>query len=322
MLWKELKARLLEIGSANLTGEPAERFIAKSAAGPGAGGKGSIFFAMGSHRVKLAISPLSPIEVAHRGNGTAQLYFEGQLINGRLLESGFHCPDQAFVTVTGSCIYHCRYCNVPKLQGKRKSIEEIVHMVESVKNRIHAISITSGVLSSIEEEESYVLSVIKRLNEFNLPIGVSIYPTRQTPDRLFELGVIEVKFNLEAATAELFSNVCPGLDYGQLQEVLDKSVTLFGRGRVFSNIIMGIGETDKELETCIHNLVSRGIIPVLRPLNPVAEFIGTPRPTAQRLIKFYDLLSRELTAAKLDPRLSLTMCSNCTGCDLVPGRDE
>ena len=322
MQWKELKARLLEAGSARLTGEPAERYIAKSAAGPGAGGKGSIFFAMGTHRVKLSLNPLSSIEIAHRGNGTAQLYFEGQLIQGRLLEPGFHCPDQAFITVTGSCIFHCQYCTVPKLGGKRKSIDEIVQMVESVRPRIQAISITSGVLSSIEEEEAYVLSVVKRLASFDLPIGVSIYPTDHTPERLFDLGVVEVKFNLEAATPGIFKKVCPGLDYDRILTVLDKSVSLFGRGRVFSNVIVGLGETDEELEACVHNLVMRGIIPVLRPLNPIAEFTGKPRPSAKRLIKFHELLSRELSSAGLDPKQALTMCSNCAGCDLVPGREE
>ena len=71
MQWKELKARLLAAGAVSLSGEPAEQFIARSAAGPGAGGNGAIFFAMGSHRVKLALDPLSPIEIAHRGHGTA-----------------------------------------------------------------------------------------------------------------------------------------------------------------------------------------------------------------------------------------------------------
>ena len=99
---------------------------------------------------------------------------------GRLLEPGFHCPDQAFITVTGSCIFRYRYCTVPKLGGRRKSIEEIVGMVESVRDRVHAISITSGVLTSIEEEEAYVLAVVKRLTSFDLPIGVSIYPTENT----------------------------------------------------------------------------------------------------------------------------------------------
>ena len=241
---------------------------------------GAIFFSMGSHRVKLAINPLSAIEIAHRGGGVADLYFEGQLISGRLLEPGFHCPDQAFITVTGSCIFHCRYCSVPHLQGERKSIEEIVGMVESVRHRINSISITSGVLTSIEEEEIICHSrLIEHLAFFGLPIGVSIYPTEQTPDRLKALGVAEVKFNLEAATPAIFSKMCPGLDYDLNLEVLDRSVELFGKNRVFSNVIIGLGETDGELEACIRKLTSRGIIPVLRPLNPVADLTGTPRPS-------------------------------------------
>jgi biotin synthase-related radical SAM superfamily protein len=322
MQWKDLKARLLEAGSAHLTGEPAERFIARSAAGPGAGGSGAVFFAMGSHRVKLALNPFSTVEIAHRGNGSADLYFEGKQISGRLLEPGFHCPDQAFITVTGSCIFRCRYCNVPRIGGTRKSIVEIREMVESVRHRIHAISITSGVLESLEEEETYVLEVVRQLSSYNLPIGVSVYPTEKTPDRLKELGVIEVKFNLEAATPELFVQMCPGLVYQTIWAALDRSVELFGRNRVFSNVIIGLGETDKELEACIRKLTSHGIIPVLRPLNPVAELASRPRPSAERLKKVFWIHERALADDGLDPGLALTMCTNCSGCDLVPGRDE
>jgi len=322
MQWKELKARLLETGSVHLTGEPAERFIARSAAGPGAGSDGALFFAMGSHRVKLSLDPASAVEIAHRGNGAADLYLDGNLISGRLLEPGFHCPDQAFITVTGSCIFRCRYCNVPNTRGKRKSIDEIMAMVESVRHRIHAISITSGVLESVEEEEAYVLEVVRHLANFGLPVGVSIYPTEKTPDRLHEIGVAEVKFNLEAATPDLFLTMCPGLDYGRIWQVLDRSVELFGKNRVFSNVIIGLGETDAELAACIRRLTSHGVIPVLRPLNPVAELSGTPRPVADRLKKIFAIHEQALKAAGLDARLAQTMCTNCAGCDLVPGRDE
>lgn len=322
MQWKDLKSRLLAAGSVNLTGESADRFIARSAAGPGAGGKGSVFFAMGSYRVKLALDPESEIEIVHRGNGTADLFFEGSHIPGQLLEPGLHCPDQAFITVTGSCIFRCKYCNVPLIGGKRKSIEEIMSMVESVQHHIHAISITSGVLKSIEEEEAYVIEVVKRLRSLDLPIGVSIYPTDKTSDRLKELGVVEVKFNLEAATPELFADVCPGLNYDQIWATLDRSVEVFGRGRVFSNVIVGIGETDAELEACIQKLTSHGVIPVLRPLNPVAAFAGTPRPSAERLRKVFSMHKDALERAGLDVTSALTMCTNCAGCDLVPGKDE
>jgi len=322
MQWKDLKARLLAAGSAHLTGEPADRFIARSAAGPGAGGKGAIFFGMGSHRVKFALNPTSSIEIAHRGNGVADLYFEGQLIPGRLIEPGLHCPDQAFITVTGSCIFKCKYCTVPRIGGKRKSIEEIMGLVESVRHRIQAIAITSGVLSDIEEEEAYVIEVIRHLTFFGIPIGVSIYPADKTPDRLKELGVVEVKFNIEAATPELFARMCPGLDYDRIWTALDRSAELFGKGRVFSNVIIGLGETDDELSTCIRKLTSHGIIPVLRPLNPVADFAGTPRPSAGRLEKVFTMHRLALEREGLDAKEALTMCTNCAGCDLVPGRDE
>jgi biotin synthase-related radical SAM superfamily protein len=321
MQWKDLKARLLAVGQAHLTGETADKYIARSTAGPGAGGGGAVFFAMGSHRVKLALNPLSSIEIAHRGNGSADLFFEGQRISGHLLEPGFHCPDQAFITVTGSCIFSCEYCSVPHNGGKRKTLQEIIEMVESVHDRVHAISITSGVLLSIEEEEAYVLDVVKHLSSFNLPIGVSIYPTARTPDLLKELGVAEVKFNLEAATPEIFSEMCPGLDYDLLWLVLDRSVQLFGKNRVFSNVIIGLGETDSELETCIKNLTAHGIIPVLRPLNPVSGLAGKPRPSAERLKKIFVIHERALMEAGLDPCLAVTMCTNCAGCDLVPGKD-
>ena len=321
MQWKDLKARLLEAGTARLSGEPADKFIARSAAGPGAGGKGSVFFAMGSHRVKLGLDPLAAVEIAHRGNGTADLYVDGNLITGRLLEPGCHCPEQAFITVTGSCIFHCRYCSVPRIGGRRKTIGEIMAMVESVRHRIHAIAITSGVMESIEEEEAYVLEVVKHLAFFGLPIGVSIYPTVQTPDRLKALGVAEVKFNLEAATPELFAKMCPGLDYGLLWQVLDRSVQLFGKNRVFANVIIGLGETDEEMEACIRQLSAHGVIPVLRPLNPVADLAGTPRPSAERLKTIFAIHEEALEEAGLDPRQALTMCTNCSGCDLVPGRD-
>ncbi len=321
MRWTDLKAELLAAGTARVNGEPAERYIARSTAGPGAGGSGAVFFSVGDQRVKLALNPESTIEIVHRGDGVADLHYNNTVVPGRLKEPGLHCPDQAFITVTESCIFACRYCSVPRLAGRRKTVEEIVAMVDAVKDRVRSISITSGVLGSIEEEEAYVLEVVKHLTRFGLPIGVSIYPTPRTPDRLHALGVVEVKFNIEAATPALFAVQCPGLDYDRLWQVLDRSVALFGRGRVFSNVIIGLGETDAEMDACITRLTAHGIIPVLRPLNPVAALAGAERPSATRLKKLFAVHEQALAVAGLETRQALTMCTNCAGCDLVPGRD-
>jgi biotin synthase-related radical SAM superfamily protein len=321
MRWQDVKAELLAAGSARLTGAPADEYITRSAAGPGAGGGGSIFFSMGVHRVRLSLDEMSDLEVIHRGGGVADLFHGSLQLNGRLERPGLHCPKQAYITVTGSCAFHCKYCPVPPLKGQRKSIPGIVRMVESVRDRVTAISLTSGVLTTIEEEEAYVLEVVKALLPFGLPIGVSIYPTGLTPDRLHELGVVEVKFNIEAATSRLFGEMCPELDYDLIWGVLERSVALFGKNRVFSNVIIGLGETDAEMEECIRRLTARGIIPVLRPLNPVAALSNHERPSADRLLRIFALHEKALADEGLDTREAQTMCTSCTGCDLVPGRD-
>ena len=208
MQWEELKARLLSAGSARLSGEPAEDYIAKSTAGPGTGEKGRFFLpwaVTGSslrsiHYLRLKLPTVeagSPISIS--GTGRSR----------QLLRPGLHCPDQAFITVTEGCIFSCRYCSVPRLAARRKTVEEIMDLVESVRHRISAISLTSGVMGSIGEEEAYVCEVIGHLKFFGLPIGVSIYPTDQTPDKLYALGVAEVKFNIEAATRNCLQR-CPG----------------------------------------------------------------------------------------------------------------
>ena len=321
MRWKDIKAQVLATATTRLSGEPADRYIATSAAGPGAGGEGSVFFSMGGHRVRLALDPMSETEIVHRGGGVADLFIGTTQVSGRLEEPGYHCPNQAYITITGSCIFKCTYCPVPHVQGGRKSIEEILGMVRSVLPRIGAISLTSGVLSSVEEEEAYVLEVVQRLVPFGLPIGVSIYPTELTPDKLHALGVVEVKFNIEAATPRIFGAMCPDLDYDFIWGVLERSVQIFGRGRVFSNVIIGLGETDAEMEQCIRRLTARGILPVLRPLNPVAGASHLPRPSADRLLGIFAMHERSLDEEGLDTRQALTMCTNCTGCDLVPGKD-
>ncbi|PWR71434.1 radical SAM protein [Methanospirillum lacunae] len=319
--WVDLKARLLAIGTAQVTGEPIDEYVTRSTAGPGAGGRGSLFFSNGSHRVRLSLADASPVQIKHLGEGRVELTIDGEKFSGVLEHPALHCPRQAYITITPSCIFSCRYCNVPVLKGSRKTLEEIESLVESVYGKIDAISLTSGVLESIEEEEAYAVKVVSRLTRFNVPIGVSIYPTLQTPARLKQAGAAEVKFNLEAATPDLFTAMCPGLSFGSIRDILRESVRLFGRGHVFSNIILGLGESDAEMQDCIDSLCQDGVIPVIRPLNPIAELSEFTRPDAARIELIFRYLEAALKKSGLDPSMALTMCPACMGCDMIPGRE-
>ncbi|MBN2734568.1 MAG: radical SAM protein [Methanomicrobiaceae archaeon] len=314
-----LKPKLLETGTARLTGDLCE--IEQSHAGPGAGGAGSVFFSDGETRIRLSVDEESPVEIRCFGNDLAELKSGDICISGFIEPVGWHCPKQAYITISEGCIFGCRFCNVPKQKGRIKSPDLIERMVDAVADRIECISLTSGVMGSPKEDEKRVIEVIKRLQRFEIPIGVSIYPAEGTPERLFELGVSEVKFNLETATENLFKEICPGPEREEIWEALNRSVELFGKNRVFSNVILGLGETDEEMKSCIRELCRMGIIPVIRPLTPSGSLLDYKRPSAERILKISEFLKEELVKNGLDNSRALTMCTKCTGCDLVPGRD-
>ncbi|WP_298668730.1 radical SAM protein [uncultured Methanofollis sp.] len=316
-----LKAALLAAGKVKAVGVPPDKYLSSSTAGPGAGGEGSVFFSVDGMRVRLSVDPHAELTLIHEGKGNATIPFRGEMVRGVLEVPGFHCPRQAFITLTSSCIFSCRYCAVPGHAGRTKSAEEVVAMVRSVLGRIDAISLTSGVAGSIAEEERRTLEVVRALVPFGLPIGVSIYPTRDSPRLLKEAGATEVKFNLEAATPGLFAEMCPGLEWNLVWEVLEESVRLFGKNHVQSNVIVGLGESDEEMAAAVRRLCSTGVIPVLRPLTPSAGLAHFRRPSAERLLKLYAIAREEMATAGLDAKEALTMCAACTGCDLVPGRD-
>jgi biotin synthase-related radical SAM superfamily protein len=321
MQWLKLKARLLETGGVRVEGAPVYAFLARSTAGPGAGGPGSVFFTTGKGRVRLSVREQSPVTLFHHGEGRVTLRLGDEVVEGRLEPVALHCPRQAFITISERCTQGCRYCQVPAQKGRIKTVDEMEALIRAVADRIDAISITSGVSENPGEEEEITLSLVQRIRSLGIPIGVSIYPTEKTPVRLHNAGVDEVKFNLETATGALFREMCPGLDRDLIQNVLDRSVTLFGRNHVFSNVIIGLGETDAEVEECMEDLASRGVIPVLRPLQPAAAVARYPRPSADRLLYLFRREEEILEHAGLDPREARSMCVSCTGCDLVPGRD-
>jgi biotin synthase-related radical SAM superfamily protein len=321
MQWLKLKARLLEVGGVQVEGMPVNAFLARSTAGPGAGGSGSVFFTTGRGRVRLAVRKESQFRLLHHGEGRVTLKIGDETVEGRLERVALHCPRQAYITISEQCIRSCRYCQVPAQKGRVKTVDEMEALIRSVADRIDAIAITSGISEHPGEEEELTLALVQRVRDLGIPIGVSIYPTLAMPEHLHEAGVDEVKFNLETATDALFREMCPGLDRDLIQQVLDQSVSLFGKNHVFSNIIVGLGESDAEMEACMRDLTLRGIIPVLRPLQPAAAVAGYPRPSADRLLHLYRRERALLKKAGLDPRKARAMCVSCTGCDLVPGRD-
>jgi len=319
----ETKALLLSVGTVQVA-EPCRDGQA-STAGPGAGGQ-SVFFQSGQHIARLSVVESSPLRLESRPTGVAILKDDREIAIGRLVEPLLHCPEQAYITVSERCIYDCKFCAVPKLRGGIKSRQTVLQMVEEAARTGHlrAISLTSGVEVSPQHEAERVAGIVQDLLRFGVPIGVSVSPFLGVNQILKDAGADEVKYNLECADVDLFPRVCPGISYHEIMDALSEAVGIFGKNRVFSNVIMGLGESDETLHKSIDELTEVGVIPVLRAVYPHplrAGEVQMDRPSAQRLLGLARYLKRALEKNGLDGSVALTGCYRCTGCDLIPGRD-
>lgn len=327
ILTPEEKAFLLSIGSARIDEALLSGKLKTTAtAGPGAGGS-SFFLRSGDRRVRLSLNPDSPLRVVAEEDHVAILHGDTIITRGILEPPLQHCPEQAYITRSERCIYDCKFCPVPRLRGDVKDIETIIKMVEEARagGTLRAISLTSGVANSPEEEVAGMAEVVAALRKrFDLPIGVSVYPTPRSSEILAAAGADEIKYNVETMDPSIFSRVCPGLSLPFILESLDHAVAIFGKNAVFTNFIIGLGENDSCVREGVRTLARMGVIAILRPisLSPLRKGeILVNRPSADRLLRLARMEKAVFEEFGLDPRKAKTMCLPCTGCDLTPFRD-
>ena len=180
----KIKAELLSIGTVDVddTLLPEPR---TSTAGPGMGLQ-SIFFTSGGLRVRLEVDRNSFLKMV-RKNGHVVIERDYQeMAEGEIEEVIAHCPDQVYITISERCAYNCQFCSVPKSQGKIKTIDEIIAIVEKAKKtgKLKVIALTSGIAVSPDDEIDRVVEVVKALAPYNVPIGVAVQPADNSSRRL------------------------------------------------------------------------------------------------------------------------------------------
>jgi biotin synthase-related radical SAM superfamily protein len=324
----EIKALLLSIGSADIDESLLREFAWTTipSAGPGAGLE-SFFIKSGGHRVRLSVNKNSPLKVVRCCTGVVVIQDKKPIVTGRLEPALSHCPQQAYLTISGSCIFDCKFCPVPKLNGAAKMPDEILKLVEEARRsgQLRAISLTSGVEESPEDEVRRAVAIVKTLRErYDVPIGVSVYPTDTSSEDLKDAGATEIKYNVETMDPEIFARCCPGLSLDHILQALDKAAKIFGKNRVSSNLILGLGESDECVLEGVSRLVEMEVIPNLRPISPHPLRKGeakVERPSAKRLLMLAREAKKVLDEHGLRADLAETMCLPCTGCDITPHRD-
>jgi pyruvate-formate lyase-activating enzyme len=333
-----LKSRIISLGEVYVEpGCDLPRVFSRSTAGPGAGGR-ALAFSFKDARVKLALS--SDERSALHLTPERKFVSKGREFpcSVRIVPILLHCPEQAFMNVEAACSLDCAFCTAPLTPAavaSRLTEERIADMIlaASKEPSFRAVALTGGVAADHRATFEKMVRIVKRVREAlpETPIGVEPYVDESDcVDRLREAGADEIKLNVEAATGELAEKVCPRKNRRATFAALERAVSAFGKGKVASNIIFGLGETPEELEACAERLAEMGVVPNLRALRidsnnrwRLRKALGSvPRHvSARRMMEVARMHKAVLLRHGLTTLTFRTMCFPCQCCDIVPFRD-
>jgi len=130
------------------------------------------------------------------------------------------------------------------------------------------------------------LSLVATFKETRLPISVDTCPVGGAGlRRLRDAGVDRVSIPLDGATPQVFNRIKgPGVGGPYMWEThmaaLREAVKIFGPGNVGSNLIVGLGETEREAAQLAQTLRDMGVITVLFAFTPLegTRLSDAPQP--------------------------------------------
>jgi biotin synthase-related radical SAM superfamily protein len=312
--------------------------LSRSSAGPG-GGLTSLFFRIGKSIIRLEVvremdEGRRP-DMALRETGGRFDILRGRRVlarDVRPLNAGFHAPGQVFINLHDRCRFRCAFCTLPVSPGKGLPAERWAALIKGALSggRADAVALTTGVPSSPSRACRDLARLVRSIRrDFpSVPIGVEPYTIDESDLRLLRsAGATELKLNIQCATAGLMERVCPDLDREGILWTLVAGVRMFGKGRVCSNLLVGLGETDRELLATVRVLAALGVAVNLRPLRlnalnrgPLGKALGKEPepPDASRMLRLASAQKRIFAEHGLDPSSFRTMCHRCTACDIEP----
>jgi biotin synthase len=187
---------------------------------------------------------------------------------------------------TGKCRANCGFC--PQARDSKSSTEMLSRVTwptfptmiilkalfkQSKQRKINRVCIQSLNYAEVFDQVEALVREIKKNN--SIQVSVSCQPlNRENIVRLASAGVDRLGIGLDAATENLFNDVKGKNAKGpytwkdqflQLTQALD----VFGEGNVSTHVIVGLGETEKDVCTLIQKCTDMGVLPALFAFTPI-----------------------------------------------------
>jgi biotin synthase len=186
----------------------------------------------------------------------------------------------------GKCTANCGFCPQARESSARSDmlsrVSWPVFATEKVLNGIERAvendKIKRVCLQALNYPKVFLhlQSLIRAIRQkVNVPISVSCQPQNSINIKaLADAGAERIGIPLDAASEKIFDKIkgfSAGGPYNWEKQfkLLSEAVQIFGKGRVSTHLIVGLGETEKEMTETIQKCVDMGVLPALFAFTPI-----------------------------------------------------
>ncbi len=141
---------------------------------------------------------------------------------------------------------------------------------------------------------------------------------------LRDAGAATIGIHVESLDEEVRRRWMPGkstVPLAEYEAAWDEAVRVFGRNRVSTYLLVGLGEDPDELIAGAGELIERGVYPFVVPFRPMAGTLaardGIPAPGAALLTYVTEGVAAKLRAAGMSGADQKAGCAACGACSVL-----
>ena len=251
-----------------------------------------------------------------------------------------HGKDVLATTVVQTCIRYdeatrCRFCSIEEsLRGGNtvaaKTPRQLAEVAEAAVrlDGITQMVMTTGTTTGPDRGARNLVRCVRAVLDAvpGLPIQVQIEPPGDLSviTDLYSAGATSIGIHVESLDDEVRRRWMPGkstVPLTEYDEAWDEAVRVFGRNRVSTYLLIGMGEDPDELVAGAARLIDRGIYPFVVPLRPMlgtlARTDGVTPPKPELVRDITTRVAALLSEANMRGADQAAGCAACGACSLL-----
>ena len=241
--------------------------------------------------------------------------------------------DSIASTVVQKCIYwgtdeQCGFCGIELTRGEQtipvKTPAQLAEVCTAARDYDHAVDVTltTGSINRRDRGALYISKCAAEIKDASgLPIQVQFEPPDDLTvlDHVHDAGVDAVGIHVETFDPDVLQRVAAGKAQCGIEGYFrcwERAVEVFGRGRVTTYVILGMGERRELIEEGCARAIELGVYPFVVPLRPVPGTLmaDQPAPDAEYVASVYRSVSTMLAESGLDHVEAKAGCARCQAC--------